>query len=383
MLKAMPIRLPDMHDPYMNSVDSRDLSRVQLEQDESGKNRRLRHVCVSLPGGAARGAGTVWQWLRRGLRFRLRTLLTLLIACAIASSTFGVRWLNERRQREAVDKLGLVPAYEDRNVVGLDVLPRKMEGLLDDRLQELKRLPHLRRLSLRRLWITDAGLAHLSELTELEELRIGLTLHYDPEVDPRELIGSIYRGRSLDIEEVEQKLRADLLAGTLLIRNTSITDEGVLHLVHIKSLRVLSLEGTSIGDRGLARLASLPLLEELDLQNTCVTDDGLKSLASFPRLERLKLGGMRFATCQGLRHVVRIRTLRELQVPDDTDDEAMLMLLPLKNSLRRLDVSRSQITIEGVRELQAALPECEIDTFGSRPPWRPRKSRNKYGPRVD
>jgi hypothetical protein len=383
MLKGEPFRLPDMHGPQMSTADSRDSPSVQHEPNSPGGEGLGRCAAVSLRMRLAIGARVFWRLIREHLHFRLRTLLALFAVSAVVSSTFGVRWLQERRQREALDKLGMVPAYEGRNVVGLQVAPLRILGLLDDRLKELKRLPHLRRLALRRVWITDAGLAHVAEITQLEELKIGLTRCHDPHVDLREFFGPIKRGRYSSVEEAEQKWRDELLAGKVLIRNTQITDDGMLHLLHLRSLRILSLEGTSVGDRGLARLASLPLLEELDLQNTCVTDEGLKSLASFPRLERLMLANMRYVSCQGLRRVARVRTLRELQVPDDTDDDAMKMLLPLKNSLRRLDVSRSQITIEGVRELQAALPECEIDTFGSRPPWRARKSRNKYGPRVD
>jgi hypothetical protein len=68
-----------------------------------------------------------------------------------------------------------------------------------------------------------------------------------------------------------------------------------------------------------------------------------------------------------LRHVACIRTLEDLILPTLANDDAIGLLLPLKNTLRRLDVSQCQITADGVSTLQAALPDCEVDTLGSDP----------------
>lgn len=51
--------------------------------------------------------------------------------------------------------------------------------------------------------------------------------------------------------------------------------------------------------------------------------------------------------------------LRELRLPYSVDDGGAQYLLPLKGRLRRLDVSESQITADGV----AALPDCYVESL--------------------
>lgn len=68
-----------------------------------------------------------------------------------------------------------------------------------------------------------------------------------------------------------------------------ITDAGLKHLAHIKSLRALSLAGNKITDRGLEAIARPRNLEELCLDDTEITDAGIRHLAGLPRLADLSI----------------------------------------------------------------------------------------------
>lgn len=76
---------------------------------------------------------------------------------------------------------------------------------------------------------------------------------------------------------------------TLDLRNTSVTDAGLMHIGKLKSLRILFLgydrfvymgENTSpdISDAGLAHLKGLTNLKELFIQQTKVTEEGIEKL---------------------------------------------------------------------------------------------------------
>ena len=92
--------------------------------------------------------------------------------------------------------------------------------------------------------LTDAGLAHLSGLTNLTNLHLG---------------------------------------------GTQVTDAGLEKLKDLSSLRRLHLENTTLNGTGLVHLKGLVNLEYLNLYATQVTDDGLVHLAGLKNLRRLFL----------------------------------------------------------------------------------------------
>ena len=69
------------------------------------------------------------------------------------------------------------------------------------------------------------------------------------------------------------------LTGLLLdLSVTQITDAGLIHLKGLTGLQVLHLDGTQITDAGLIHLKGLTGLQELDLHNRQITDAGLAQL---------------------------------------------------------------------------------------------------------
>lgn len=76
---------------------------------------------------------------------------------------------------------------------------------------------------------------------------------------------------------------------SLSLSNTNVTDAGLTHLRRMTHLRELWLDGTQVTDAGLSHLKRLPRLESLSLQNTAVTDAGLLALHSRISLRALWL----------------------------------------------------------------------------------------------
>jgi hypothetical protein len=100
---------------------------------------------------------------------------------------------------------------------------------------------------------------------------------------------------------------------------------------------MLYIYSDEIADAGLAQIAGLTRLQELDLQSTQITDAGLAHLARLTRLQRLSLDGTKI-TDAGLAHLAGLTRLQWLWL--------------LNNN--------SQVTDDGVKKLQQALPKCQI-----------------------
>jgi hypothetical protein len=94
-----------------------------------------------------------------------------------------------------------------------------------------------------------------------------------------------------------------------------ITDQSLIPLTKLRSLVWLELFSTPITDEGVKTVSSVKSIEILDLRSTKVTDGCVPSIASLPRL-------------------------------------------------RRLLVSGTAISPAGIKEIQEALPNCEVDQSG-------------------
>jgi hypothetical protein len=115
--------------------------------------------------------------------------------------------------------------------------------------------------------VTDVSLAHLTDLSSLEDLGLRGTRVTDAGL--------------ADLKGL--KLRA------LWLDDTQVTDAGLAHLSGLTTLEFLSLKKTPVTDAGLAQLSGLTGLEVLDLDNTQVTDAGLAHLRGLTSLRELRL----------------------------------------------------------------------------------------------
>jgi hypothetical protein len=65
---------------------------------------------------------------------------------------------------------------------------------------------------------------------------------------------------------------------SLILADTEITDDGLVHLSGMASLEVLHLNSTSITDAGLEHLKELTNLQALALGRTQVSNNGIRGL---------------------------------------------------------------------------------------------------------
>jgi len=122
-------------------------------------------------------------------------------------------------------------------------------------------------------------------------------------------------------------------------------------LVHLEELRITGPVPTE-----LDLLASFPRLRHLELLSPGLGDHQLAALLA-TKIESLRLEGTK-VTAGGLAQLAALPSLRELAVRDSDLDE--VEALGKLQQLRRLDLTNTMVTVDGVRALQEALPSCTI-----------------------
>ncbi len=211
---------------------------------------------------------------------------------------------------DRLQKLGAELGYDDSGRVV--VVSLQQDRFTDAEMALVPELSQLKELYLARSQITDNGLQHVKELTNLRLLVLPSAT------------------TDLGLAKLEQlpNLRE------LMLVDTQVTDSGLKHLSGISSLERLALPQQTT-DAGLAHLTELPNLETLDLSFTGVTDALLEQVARFRKLKDLKLFGTQI-TDSGLAHVYGL------------------------SKLKSLDISFTNVSDQGVSRLQQALPNLEV-----------------------
>jgi hypothetical protein len=161
----------------------------------------------------------------------------------------------------------------------------------------LRDFPRLKWLQIWKGQASDAGLANLGGLTELEELLITL-----PE--------GLTAGGLAHLEGLPRLINLQISRG-------SIDDACLAPIGKLTGLRSLSLMYHPISDAGIVHLRGLHDLESLRIipLGRKVTDEGLKSLAEMTKLKRLDISGVP-ATSQEL-EVIEPLPLIQLTLAED------------------------------------------------------------------
>lgn len=183
--------------------------------------------------------------------------------------------------------------------------------------------------------VQDKGLAHLSSLTNLRELRLAQT-----------------RVKGTALAPFVNLRRLDL-------NYSSFDDSGMSSLAHMKQLERLSVRDTLVTDAGLRHLAGLTNLVSLDLYGAKITDAGVKHLANLKKLQQLNLLGATI-TDEGLETLASLPELRELNLYRSPITNAGLAKLQRLKKLASLDVRYTRVTRSGADELRQALPQAAI-----------------------
>ncbi|MGH2718932.1 MAG: hypothetical protein ACRDJU_10165 [Actinomycetota bacterium] len=148
---------------------------------------------------------------------------------------------------------------------------------------------------------------------------------------------------------------------------TLVSDAGLAALAARTRLRRLHVPGRRTGDAAMACLADMTSLRELDLGGSSVTDEGLLLLAGAPNLTRLSLWGTGISD-EGLAILASFPRLTELDLGSTPMTDAGLHHLQLPQ-FKRICLLDSLVTPDGVRQLKAELPGCQIEPAGTRSGW--------------
>ncbi len=145
----------------------------------------------------------------------------------------------------------------------------------------------------------------------------------------------------------------------LLIDSDKLTDGCLIHLKEMSNINRLRINSLLITDDGLVYLKPLPNLTELSLQNTNISDAGLLHLNELVKLKVLSLSNTK-VTNDGLAHLDKMMNLKYLYLNDTNISDTGLIHLKGRTNLIYLELNSTRVTDEGIRELEAALPKCEI-----------------------
>lgn len=186
----------------------------------------------------------------------------------------------------------------------------------DECLSYVHKFPHLKRLLLKEQQATDAGLARIRGLKNLEKIYIWDAFAVSD-------VGVAHLAEMTNLE-------------TIHLGNSKITDESLRIFSKLSKLEYLSLQGNSFTDKGLGYIQNLSQLKSLwlGLGESEFTDDGLKYLARLTQLETLSLQG------------------------SSITDSGLKLLHPLKQ-LKELHQNSSKVTAEGYANLKKVLPKLD------------------------
>jgi internalin A len=236
----------------------------------------------------------------------------------------------------------------------LDTLDLSHTRITDEGLLRLKPAPKIRDLSLFYAeWITDQGMTAIRDWKHLKRLNVRGTRISDGTL---ELVGKLTGLEALDIA------------------HTSVTDNGLEHLITLVHLKELALGRGRLTYKALGTLRMLPTLTSLDLSGARpvppdmagnragpgIPEEALHAIAELKELRVLKLGHSNIGG-SGLRILSALDKVERLGLEGcrRIDDAAATELVNWK-SLKYLDLQDTQVTPAGVEALRKAKPALAI-----------------------
>lgn len=254
-----------------------------------------------------------------------------------------------------VSDSGMKELSELKNLVELEL--QLCEQITDLGAHHLKDLKNLKSINVVGTEIGDAGIKDICDIENLTTILVGADLTHTQ--------------RITDISAKEIGRLSNLTSLTLWSK--LVTDQGVKELGQLKNLTSLNLQTTQIAEAGAKELCRLENLSSLILTGPHITSAAAKELSRHPNLKSLILAGEQItdegatelpqlktltklvlaspkltSTCA--KSVGQIKTLTSLDLGAAIDDEGVKELLHL-NELKTLILGSSKITDAGIKEL--------------------------------
>jgi internalin A len=246
-------------------------------------------------------------------------------------------------------------------------------------------LPGLTSLDISFTQITDVGLEHLASLSQIEQLNLGgnkisgVGLHVLkllPKLKKLSFYGIQRRNAGWCWAPVVTDLELDTIALVGGLEELNIGLGVGLGTPRPKDLGPADGEaecrvagGTRITDLGVRKLAQLEKLRQLDLSGAAITVNGVKTLASFPELRRLSLWNVAGVDDSAAPYLETLGALTSLDLSNTAIGDTTLARLAKLSNLRRLYVSETNVTPEGLAAFRTQHPACVV-TWGTRPARR-------------
>jgi len=318
------------------------------------------------------------HWLRGiPVRISLRTLMMLVLVVG-----GGLGWYSLQRQREARHQWVIATIQASGSSVDFDGLgisrilwfggstnPASLpqRPLTPEEIDALGACDRLRELVMIASVMNDDGLAALRRDALLESLYC-----FKPRITDGGVkhLASQTKLRKLEFLRVPELTDATLahIAGLtnleeITLSGTGITGSGLVHLAGLGKLRSLSIPNTPLGDAGLANLGRLAGLKRLYIGGGSYTDTGIASLSSLTSLTELGMGA---DACSDacLANLSGLKRLETLQIDGPQITDAWLDRMATMKSLRQVMIGGGRVSDEAIARLHRSLPEVQIYVNG-------------------
>ena len=252
-----------------------------------------------------------------------------------------------------------------RNLLNLEELNLDSLKIGDNSLELLGRFVHLKFLGLSCCPIGDRGLLHLKNLIALEDLRLSGTMISDgglPGISEMSQLRHLTVGETLITGSGLKHLYKLTNLKELYIDGTKLSDEGAQCLRVFKGLECLWMNKNCITDNGLAGLSDLSKLTHLNISETHICGQGLSHLIALPALEDLNVWRTSVGNSE-LPYFRKMPSLRDLDLSETNIDDNGLKGLKTLKQLTNLRLRRTRLTAGALKELEVALPNCQIHTY--------------------
>ena len=158
---------------------------------------------------------------------------------------------------------------------------KECPGITDQSMTLLEHLPLLKQLVLRGTNVTEASIPLIVKLTNLETLWLG--------IPPSDWSRGTWDGESIAFTDKTLELLKDSNIKKLWIASqTSITDEGLRHILSMHKLENISLMSEFIFTDKSLKILENSNLRDLSIESpTHITDEGLRHILSMRKLKHL------------------------------------------------------------------------------------------------
>jgi hypothetical protein len=227
----------------------------------------------------------------------------------------------------------------------------------DARLKPVTHLTGLKELSLAGTDITDWGMRMLASFLSLEELDLNVRVTDQGMVHVAQLksLKRLYFPPGTKVTSAGLQHISKLTSLEELYLGQGIGDAGLAHLRGLPHLKYLALYGPGFTDAGMVYVKEIPSLRIFSVHENLsrIGDTGLIHISELPNLELLCLHGMRGITDAGVAHLTKMRLLKKLEIGSSQVTDKGLGYLKQIKSLERLELPQDQhnITDAGLAHL--------------------------------